>query len=204
MEPTRGAAVILAAGLSSRMGRCKALLTCRGVSFLRGLCDRLSAAGIEDRWVVLGPASTAARDTLPADWPDARVLFNPAPERGMLSSLHLALQALPPAIAWLLVAPVDHPAVRTETLRLLVQAADAAPGNAIVLPRSDQRRGHPVVFGRALFPELLALPADQGAREVVRRDPARVREIAVEDPGVWRDVDTPADYEELTRWISTN
>lgn len=193
MNPSRGAAVVLAAGLSSRMGRTKALLPYQGKTFLRTIRERIRAAGVEDCWVVLGPDSERARGEVA----DGRVLFNPAPERGPLSSLRLALAVLPAGTRWVMMALVDHPAVKEETLRALIAAADAAPDDAVVLPVCGGRRGHPVVFGRALFAELLAVPENEGARAVVRRDPARVREVACDDPGILKDVDTPADLQGL-------
>ena len=66
---------------------------------------------------------------------------------------------------------------------------------AIVIARCAGKRGHPVVFGDSVFRELLEAPAEQGARAVVIRDPARVVYVDVDDPGVTLDLDTPADVE---------
>lgn len=185
---------MLAAGLSRRMGRTKALLPYAGSTFLRTICERFREAGVADLWVVLGPDSRGAASEVPAEVPRARILDNPAPERGPLSSLRLVLAALPVETPWLMMALVDHPAVRGDTLRAL---AGAAAPDRIVLPTCGGRRGHPVVFGREVFAELRAAPDAEGARAVVRRDPRRVIEVKVEDPGILRDVDTPADFEAL-------
>nr|WP_232230340.1 nucleotidyltransferase family protein [Halomonas sp. 1513] len=86
----------------------------------------------------------------------------------------------------------DMPAISPATLRRLQDHADAA---TILRPSHAGRPGHPVLFGRELWPELASLDGDQGAREVIRRHRDRYREIAVEDGGVCRDIDTPAELE---------
>ncbi len=68
-----------------------------------------------------------------------------------------------------------------------------------MVPSYQARRGHPVIFGRAVFEELLAVPDDQGARAVVRSDPSRVAVVPVDDPAVTEDIDTPEAYMELLR-----
>ena len=69
----------------------------------------------------------------------------------------------------------------------------------MVVPVHGERRGHPVIFGRAVFKELLEAPDDLGARAVVRADPARVLEVAVQDPSVLEDFNTPGEYRDLLR-----
>jgi molybdenum cofactor cytidylyltransferase len=124
-------------------------------------------------------------------WP---CVTNPAPERGMATSVELGfayvLERLAPASAALL-WPVDHGAVRADTLgRLLGMAA----ADRIVVPVFGGRGGHPTLFGRDSWPALARCSAlEQGARTVLRADPGRVIRIDVDDPGVVDDVDTPAD-----------
>jgi len=180
------------------MERPKAALHLAGEPFVARISRLL--ADFSPRIVVAG---THARETWDALPPGDRIvrLVNPAPERGQLSSLKVALRWLVaevPSCTALLVALVDHPAVDPATYRALRDASrNASPTAAILLPSHRGRRGHPVVFARSVWEELLALPDDQGARVVVHRDPGRVVEIAVDDPGVLRDVDTPADYAAL-------
>jgi molybdenum cofactor cytidylyltransferase len=70
-------------------------------------------------------------------------------------------------------------------------------GEALRIPRFEGRRGHPVLVSRALFAEFLALDATAQARDVVARHEAEIVYVDVEDPGILKDVDTPADYEQL-------
>ncbi|WP_296943156.1 nucleotidyltransferase family protein [uncultured Massilia sp.] len=116
----------------------------------------------------------------------------PQADSGMAASLvhalRHALQVLPGAPSWL-VALGDMPHVAPATLDALVAAL--AAGAPIAAPVMDGRRGNPVGFGRVHLDALLALRGDQGARALLRA--AAVTEIPVDDAGIFRDVDTPAD-----------
>jgi molybdenum cofactor cytidylyltransferase len=95
---------------------------------------------------------------------------------------------------------VDHPLVSEDTYSLLIHTADKLP-DSIIIPEFEGKNGHPVCFGKCFFPELLAAPLDQGARYVVRRNRDRIQKVAVNDPGIIRDIDTIDDYE---RYIGKN
>ncbi len=82
--------------------------------------------------------------------------------------------------------------VRVETFQAIVDSFDRT-GKPIVIARHDGRRGHPVIFDRAVFGELLSAPEEEGARHVVNADPSRVAYVDLDDPGINLDLDTPAD-----------
>jgi molybdenum cofactor cytidylyltransferase len=110
-------------------------------------------------------------------------------DTGMAASLvHALRHSLPQADAWL-VALGDMPFVRPETLRALADAL--ARGVAIAVPVMQGKRGNPVAFGPQHLPALLALQGDQGARGIIKSNP--VTEVVVDDPGIFRDIDTQAD-----------
>jgi CTP:molybdopterin cytidylyltransferase MocA len=177
------------------MGRPKALLPYRGVSFLRAVAAALLAGGVEELVAVLNPTVPGLPAVLPAD---PRVRWVPAPPApaGQIASLRAGLRALSPSSEAALVALVDQPAVRPETVAALVQAFRET-GAPILLPIYQGRRGHPVCFARALYPELLEVPEEEGARALVRRHRALLREVPVDDPGIHQDVDTPEDLARL-------
>ena len=190
------AAVILAAGAGRRLGGvAKALLPLRGASYLAAIAATARSAGICDAVVVVGEPF-AAEVAAHARQLQLRVRVNPAPERGMASSVALGFAAIaggPAAAAWLW--PVDHPAVTAATLRALIEALDAS-GAEVARPSYRGRGGHPPLIARALWPALVGCTAlPDGARGVVRA--ARSVGVEVDDPGAVHDVDTPDDLEAL-------
>lgn len=183
--------LILAAGAGSRMGKPKALARIDAGTFLQAVLAAGRRAGLDHPVVVVA----AAAERIIAAHAGAACVFlrNPAPADGPISSIRTALRDAQVATAdALLVHPVDHPLVRPETLKTLV-ARFAAGGADIVVPCHHGRGGHPTLFGSAVFGELLAVAAGDGARVVVRRDPGRVARVPVDDPGVRINLDTPDD-----------
>ena len=188
------AAVLLAAGASSRMGRPKALLEVGGQTFVRRILETLRDGGVSDTVVVVrAGASAVAREVDAAGF--GRVVENPDPDRGQLSSLIVGLDAIDrPGVTAALVTLVDVPLVRPSTVAALLGrvAGSAAP---VLRAAHAGRHGHPVVFTRAVFAALRGADAAIGARAVMRA--FAVEDVAVDDPGVLRDVDTPQDYDGL-------
>lgn len=182
--------VLLAAGESRRMGYPKALLKFEGETFVAHLAHRMLAV-VPRLIVVVGAYAEAVRAAIPAD-SRIRVVANPDYRAGQLSSLKCALAAVQPQTAAIMLHLTDHPLVTVRTFeRLSEEFAQLA--RPIVIARYAGKRGHPVLFARAVFAELLAAPLDRGARVVVDRDPARVAYVEVPDSGVIADLDTPAD-----------
>jgi molybdenum cofactor cytidylyltransferase len=127
--------------------------------------------------------------------PDSRVLIaqNPNFKRGQLSSLKVGLVVADSAGAdAVIVHLADHPLVSPSTFHALADNY-GDPAHSIFVARHGGRRGHPVIFDRAVFAELMAAPEDQGARVVVNAAPERVLYVDVDDPGVVLDLDTAAD-----------
>lgn len=194
------AGVILAGGRSARMGAPKALLDFRGRAFVVRILEVFEALDLKTRVVVLGP-DAAARVRPAIAGQDCIIVENPEVDRGPIASLRCALAALrtvsPGAV---LVWPVDLPHVRIATAERLVDAfrRSAAP---IVVPTFAERRGHPVIWGAAVFAELeTSAAADrEGARAVLHAHERQVLPVAVDDPAVIDQVNTPEDYERLVR-----
>lgn len=178
-------AIVLAAGSSSRMGLPKALLAAgpHGRTFVDTIGETLDAAGVVAVRVVVAPGL----EPLPRN-----AVVNPDPAAGMLSSLQCGLNAFREELDAVLIWPVDHPLVDRKTILALIGAFGA--GDApIVVPTHQGERGHPVLFAARLFPELLTADPLVGARAVVHAHHDRL-ELAVDDPGVIADIDTPEDY----------
>jgi molybdenum cofactor cytidylyltransferase len=191
------AAIILAAGASERMGYPKALLPYRGRSFLEGILEACYAAGIERRVVVLGHAADKIKEMI--DLTDVTVVTSRDIEAGPIGSVWAGLDALSSSpVDAVIVWPVDRPHVAVATAESIVDAFRSTH-KPVVVPTYQGERGHPILFGRAVFAELLGAPRDEGARAVVHQDPARVAEVPVDDAAVLEDFNTPDDYKRLLR-----
>jgi molybdenum cofactor cytidylyltransferase len=189
--PDAVAGVIMAAGRSARMGSPKALLDAGGVSFLARILNALREGGASPLLVVVadlaGPIAEEASDH------GGEVVLNPDPSEGPISSLRAGLRALSPEVAAVLLCPVDHPLFGPSTARTLIQGfLEARP--PLLVPVFQGRRGHPVLLGREVFPELLEGNLPEGARTVVRRYLQERLQVPVDDPGILVDIDTPDDY----------
>lgn len=190
------AGLVLAAGESSRMGTDKALLKFCGRTFLETVVEKLREGGIERVVVVLGHHAQEIRDAV--ELTGALVVVNADYRRGQTSSLQAGLKALagsnPEGVV---LALVDHPAFKPETVRQLV-AAFRASNAAVTIPTYEGHRGHPVVIDCPLFQELNALNPGEGANTVLRKYRQQTRWVEVADPGILLDVDDPESYSKLT------
>ena len=188
--------VILAAGSGTRLGGiAKALLPIERDTYLQRIVRIARVAGVHDVVVVVGrPFGTAvgahAREL------GISVIVNPLPERGMASSVaqgFAAMEHFDADAAWLW--PVDHPRVDVETLHRLIAALD---GHEVAQPLYGGRGGHPPLIARRAWPKLAACgDVEGGARAVLAS--CKVARVEVEDAGVLRDVDTPADRAEIAK-----
>jgi molybdenum cofactor cytidylyltransferase len=190
-------AVVAAAGLSRRMGREKILLRFGETSVLERVLSTLAAARVADRVVVLRPGLLEADEQ--ARRVGASVVVNPRPEDEMLLSIRMGIGELAPDLEAFYVWPADHPAVLPETL---VTLAKEAGRDRVVLPTHHGRRGHPALVGSGLIDAIARIPAGEGLRHLWHADPQLVHEVAVEDPGVLLDLNTPEDYDAALRAAS--
>lgn len=191
-SPASVAGLVLAAGESSRMGADKPLLTYRGRTFLETITSILLEAGVQQIVVVLGHHAEKIRQSI--DLSSVEVVVNPDYRQGQTSSLQAGLRVLmrttPDGIV---VCLVDHPAISADTVKTLIQTFKSA-GKPIVIPQLNGRHGHPVLLGRELFPELLALGPDHGADTVIHKYRDLAQFVEVSDPGILVDVDDPVSY----------
>ena len=179
------AAIVLAAGSSTRMGLPKASLPtgAGGPTFLATIGRLLGDAGIKEVKVVVAPGTHPSSPDL---------VVNPDPAAGMLSSVQCGVRALSKTADAFLLWPVDHPLVKSTTLGALL-AAYRETGAPIVVPIHGGIRGHPALFAARVIPEILAADPAVGAREVVRAH-ADCALLPIDDPGTVTGINTPEDY----------
>jgi molybdenum cofactor cytidylyltransferase len=188
--PKRLEGIILAAGESRRMGYPKPLLKIGDRTFIEHIASTMLAV-VPRLVIVLGAHSDRVRAAIPHD-PRITIVENPNYTRGQLSSLKVGLDAIQPHASGALMHLGDHPMVRVETFRAIVDSYDET-GKPIVIARHNGHRGHPLIFDRELFAELQSCPEEEGARHVVNADPSRVAYVDLPDAGINLDLDTPSD-----------
>ena len=186
-------AVVLAAGLSRRMGREKVLLRFGDQTVLEHVLSTLVAAGVAEIVAVvrsdLPQAAEIARRI------GTRVVVNTNPQEEMLLSIRMGIAELSPDVDAFFIWPADHPAVAGETLTELMRAAGRP---RVVLPVHAGRRGHPALVGADLVADIVAIPPGEGLRHLWRVRPEVLVEVPVDDSGVLIDLNTPDDYEKWT------
>ncbi len=182
-------AVILAAGASTRMGRPKLAIPVRGTPMICRVVAAALASRCGEAIIVLGTHADLYRSLL--DGLAVRIVENPDPTEGMGSSIRAGIEAVSPEATGAVILLADQPFVPAEAIDRLIETA-VAEGRRIVASACHGTVGPPAYFHRALFPELLALRDDRGARSVIQSHPQEV--VTVPFPESYAaDVDTSAD-----------
>jgi molybdenum cofactor cytidylyltransferase len=193
-EPAEGrhervAAIILAAGQSRRMGGPNKLLArFDGEPLIRRMAERADASKAHSVIVVTGHRAddiSAALDGL-----DIETVHNLDYAEGLATSLKVGLAAVPEEAGGALVLLADMPEITTAIIDRLIDAFRARPEPAIVLPTIEGKRGNPVLWSRAFFPELMTVTGDTGARHILARHEEAVERVEI-GAAASVDVDTP-------------
>lgn len=185
------AGVVPAAGSSRRMGRAKGLLRIGGESFLHRVVRALVDGGCDPVYVVVAEGDEVMEDE--ARGAGGQPLRNPDPGEGPITSLRIALREIGASRSGIAYLPLDHPLVPATVVSELLRVAES-DGAPLTLPVVGRKRGHPAIFGRALFPELLDPALEGGARMVVHRHLHEARLVQTRERGVVIDIDTPRAY----------
>lgn len=191
-RPAVVAAVVLAAGASSRMGSAKQLLELEGRPLVRHVTEVALAAGCAPVLVVVGAGSErvrAALSGLPIE-----VIQHAGWQAGQGSSLRVGVQALPAHVRAVVVLLCDQPAV-TKALLESLETTWRTSAKSVVACRYGQVLGPPALFSREAFAELTSLEGDTGARGFLKRAGTAV--ATVDFPEGAFDLDTPEDW---ARW----
>jgi len=186
-------AVVLAAGLSSRMRELKPLLPLDGVPAVLRVAGAYRDVGLE-AVVVLGSGAERVAPLLDAH--GVRYVVNHDYEDGMYSSIRCGVRALPRDVCAFFVHPVDCALVRSETLSLLARSA-REPATSVVYPVHDAERGHPPLVPAALRAAILAEEPKGGLKELLTRGEAGACDVQVDDPNVLLDMDDAGAYVRL-------
>ena len=185
------AAILLAAGRSSRMGAFKPLLPFGNKTVIECCIDSLREGGVETIVVVLGHRADHLREKLTG----VSFAVNPDPDSEMGASIAAGVRELPGDAQATLIALADHPAVPASVVTTVI--AEWTQGTRIVVPTWQGRGGHPVLVDLSFRPELLNLTESGGLRALFESHRAAVRRVPVDSPFIARDMDTWDDYRAL-------
>jgi molybdenum cofactor cytidylyltransferase len=194
-------AIILAAGLSSRMGFPKQLLELGSRTLLRIVVENVLASAVDEVLVVTGcrdeEVSAAIKD-LPV-----KIVFNPHYGQGQGSSLALGVKAINVMTTAFMVFMCDQPLISPDLINTVIREFKERQSLAL-RPIYQDMPGHPVIFSYSVSTELEALKGDEGARKVLEKLGNQVDYLPVQDEAVILDVDTPESYKKLKQLYLKN
>jgi molybdenum cofactor cytidylyltransferase len=201
-------AVVLAAGMSTRMGRNKLLLSFRDKPLVVHAVDTLLASKAGEIIVVLGHESEKVWDQLEAYAGDAskwaekgrvRLIKNPEYRDGLSTSVRTGVQAVSPEAEAIMIYLADQPLLETGDVDRIIGAFASAKANdkMIVVPFFKGERGNPVILDAALRDSILGIAGDVGCKGVIKRYPEKIYTIEMDNDHVVRDVDDVQAYERL-------
>jgi xanthine dehydrogenase accessory factor len=185
----RIAAIVLAAGTSSRMGRNKLVEIVRGKPLVRQAVEAALASRLNPVLVVTGHEADKVSAALRGA--SVTIVHNDRFSDGLSASLRAGIAAVPPECEGAMILLGDMPGISPALIDRLVAAFDPAGGHAICVAKAGDQRGHPVLWARKFFPEIAALQGDKGARQLLEAHAHQVIEIDSGDDAPLADIDTP-------------
>lgn len=192
-------AVVLAAGLSTRMGLSKPMLPFGEVTVIEHLLSILKECLVDEILIVTGFEHTAIEKQLVNK--SVNLVFNPNFNNGeMLDSIHAGLKSVSPETDAVLLVLADQPNLESSVVGMLVDAYRQGKGG-VVVPSYQMRRGHPFLIARNHWKEILALEKGKNLRDFFKSVDDKIFYVTVLSSTVIIDMDTPDDYHrELDRY----
>lgn len=192
------AAILLAAGQSTRMGAFKPLLPFGEKTVIESCIDYLQRGGVETIVVVLAHRAAEIKEKLPGL--TVRFALNPDPESEMSESIACGVRELPLETRATFIALADYPAVPADVVAVLVNNWQAGK-TGLLIPEYQGRGGHPVLIDLRFRNELLSLDSRRGLRSLFDANRDKVRRVPVDSPFIARDIDTWDDYRALHKQV---
>jgi molybdenum cofactor cytidylyltransferase len=193
-QATRVAAIVLAAGMSRRMGTPKQLLRLGGEGLLERTLNSVRGSGVDEIVLVLGASADEVCRQLATD--GLRVVVNPDFQQGMGTSLRTGLAAVSASMQGALIVLADQPFVCSSTLDQMIDYR-RKHGPQILIPVYRGFRGNPVLLDRSVFPELMNLTGDIGCRAIFGSHTESIQKLEVDDVGILLDIDSAEDWEQF-------
>lgn len=185
-------AVVLAAGLSSRMPVNKLLLPLNGKTVIECVLETLLKSELDEVVVVTGKDRSDMDSIL--DLYDVRCVHNPNFNKGQSTSVIAGIKALSHNLEGVFFVMGDQPLIKQEIINGMINQFKASE-STILVPKSDRGQGSPVLFGSKWFPALLQVKGDKGGREIIRQHPDQVAYYQIPDQNFFIDIDTESAYD---------
>ena len=193
--------IILAAGLSTRMGEPKQLLPFGGSTIIETVIDNLLASKLNEVIVVIGHEAEQIRGRI--QHKPIKLVFNPDYQGGMLTSAQCGVGAISESADAFAMTLVDLPLITPDLVNLVIDTY-VETESGIAVPSYNYRRGHPVIFNRRYAADILALDEDSGGvRSLFQKYADDIHYVTVDTDRVLTDIDYRKDYEEALRKSST-
>ena len=190
--------IVLAAGLSSRMGKLKQLLPVGGIPSVIRVVRVLSAI-IDDVIVILGHKADHIGEALENE--NRNCVVNKEYEEGMLSSIQCGLRSIENKSSYI-IALGDQPQIKQSTVSRLLKEASLTP-KGIVIPKFKGKRGHPIIISSKYKKQILKLDRIHGLNFVTRKYAYDVLEVDIDESEILKDMDTLNDYIRINRLLDT-
>ena len=189
--------IILAAGLSTRIGEPKQLLPFERSTIIETVTDNLLESKLDEVVVVIGHEAERIRSHIQNK--PVKIVFNPEYWLGMLTSAQCGVRSISDSADAFALTLVDQPFITSNLIDLVIDAC-AETDRGITLPSYDNRRGHPVIFDRRYAADILALqPENGGVRSLFRKYARDIHYVVVNTDRVIRDIDYREDYLEALK-----
>jgi molybdenum cofactor cytidylyltransferase len=188
--------VVLAAGMSRRMGTPKQLLRIGGETILERTLKNVRASAVNEIVLVLGYAAESMQKEISTE--RVKVVHNQDYQQGMGTSLRAGLAAVDAQASAALIVLADQPFVRPDTLNQVI-ACHQESRPQIIIPMYRGFRGNPVLLDRSVFPELKALSGDVGCRAIFGSHTENICKLPVDDAGILLDIDSQEEYQKLEK-----
>lgn len=197
MADIKTGAIILAAGLSSRMDGFKPLLSIGSKTLLGHCISLFHTTGVDDIVVVTGHQTESLQQELNR-YP-CRSILNMNYNDGMFSSIQIGIRKLATETKAFFLLPVDIPLVKTDTIEKLIKAIEQDSSSIVFYPQYLERRGHPPLISCNLANAILSYEGQGGLRPLLKKYQQQTRNVSVEDPYILLDADTQNDLNILKK-----
>ncbi len=184
---TMVSAILLAAGEAKRMGELKQLMPLGNTTMVEQTIDNLLGSGVSEVIVVLGHKAEEVRKRIVSR--PVKMAVNPTYRQGMGTSIAAGLKFVDSRAQAVMLTLADQPFINSQTINRLIEEFESH-NKGIAIPTYKGRRGHPLIFSIKYKTQLSRLKGDIGGREIIKRHPEDVLEVAVDCEGIVFDIDT--------------